>query len=266
MTPNLICFASSRESPSPSSQSAGNRIRSPRIGEFLKGRPTASRKKECFPGSSSYLPRYGRCAQASRKRFFAPAHQGSNHERRAHLANCGAADMSGRGLAAESLELIDASRSILVQIQPATVRGVCYQLFTHGVIASMQTSETQKVSRLLVRAREQGIIPWDWIVDETREPERISAWRDISDYGQTIVKSYRKDFWQRQDERVEVWSEKGTVRGVLAPVLDDFAVTVSVKHGFDSATSVNGVACQTADKERPLIVFYVGDWDRPMHV
>ena len=169
--------------------------------------------------------------------------------------------MSGRGLAAKSKELIELAHSILAEIEPATVRGVCYQLFTRGAIDSMKVGETQKVSRLLVYAREQGIIPWDWIVDETREPERISAWRDISDYGHAVVKSYRKDFWQQQDDRVEIWSEKGTVRGVLAPILDEFAVTFSVKHGFDSATSVNGVADQTADNERPLIVFYAGDWD-----
>jgi hypothetical protein len=169
--------------------------------------------------------------------------------------------MSGRGLAAKSKELIELAHSILAEIEPATVRGVCYQLFTRGAIDSMKVGETQKVSRLLVYAREQGIIPWFWIVDETREPERISSWRDISDFGQTVVKSYRKDFWQRQTERVEVWSEKGTVRGVLAPVLEAFAITFSVKHGFDSATSINGVADQTAESERPLIVFYVGDWD-----
>jgi hypothetical protein len=174
---------------------------------------------------------------------------------------CGERPMSGRGLAAKSKALIELSRSILEQIQPATVRGVCYQLFTRGAIGCMRTAETQKVSRLLVYAREQGIIPWDWIVDETREPERVAAWRDVSDYGQTVVKSYRKNFWQQQPERVEIWSEKGTVRGVLAPVLEEFAVTFSVKHGFDSATSVNGVAEQTAGSERPLLAFYVGDWD-----
>jgi hypothetical protein len=41
------------------------------------------------------------------------------------------------------------------------------------------------------------------------------------------------------------------VRGVLAPVLDRFAVPFSVKHGFDSATSVKQVADATEDLERP---------------
>jgi hypothetical protein len=169
--------------------------------------------------------------------------------------------MSGRGLALKSIELITVSYEILKEIQPASVRSVCYQLFNRKIISSMKTSETQKVSRLLVRARETGVIPWDWIVDETREPERIPAWSSLADYGETVLKAYRRDFWAHQLARVEVWSEKGTVRGVLAPVLDQFGVTFSVKHGFDSATSVHNIATDTNDNAIPLVALYVGDWD-----
>jgi hypothetical protein len=123
----------------------------------------------------------------------------------------------------------------------------------------MSVGETQKASRLLVYDCENGIVTWEWIVDETRAPERVAAWGDLSEYGQAVVRSYRKDFWRRQSERIEVWSEKGTVRGVLAPVLDEFAVTFSVKHG--SATSVRNSAVETEDSDRPLIALYVGDWD-----
>ena len=38
--------------------------------------------------------------------------------------------------------------------------------------------------------------------------------------------------------RVEVWSEKGTIRGVLKPVLDEYGVGFRVMHGFGSATEV----------------------------
>jgi hypothetical protein len=169
--------------------------------------------------------------------------------------------MTGRGLASKSIRLISASHEILEQIQPASVRSVCYQLFNRGLLSGMTTGETQKVSRLLVHARVTGVIPWQWIVDETRAPERVSAWSSLADYGETILRSYRKNFWQHQLDRVEVWSEKGTIRGVLAPVLDEFGVTFSVKHGFDSATSINNVAVETGESERPLIALYAGDWD-----
>ena len=82
----------------------------------------------------------------------------------------------------------------------------------------------QRVYRLLKEAREQGDIPWEWIVDETRALERTSTWDDPAEYARCVARSYRRDFWNQQPVRVEVWSEKGTVRGVLAPVLDHYAV------------------------------------------
>ena len=56
-----------------------------------------------------------------------------------------------------------------------------------------------------------------------------------------------------------VVSEKGTVRGLLAPVLDDFAVGFQVMHGFSSATIVHDIS--EDDDGRPLIILYVGDFD-----
>jgi hypothetical protein len=168
----------------------------------------------------------------------------------------------GRGMARKSLDLIDACESILAEIQPTTVRSVCYQLFTRGFIKSMSRNETAKVSRVLVIARENGLVPWDWIVDETREAERVSGWKGLGHYSETILRSYRRDFWELQPERIEVWSEKGTVRGVLSPILNRFAVTFRVLHGFGSATSVHEVALEKTEYlDRPLIVLYAGDFD-----
>ena len=80
----------------------------------------------------------------------------------------------GRGMAQPSLDLIEAMRDIAEAAQPITGRGVGYKLFTRGLIPSMARSEMERVYRLLLTAREQGIIPWEWIVDETREFERVA--------------------------------------------------------------------------------------------
>ena len=116
-----------------------------------------------------------------------------------------------------------------------------------------------RVYRLLKEAREQGIIPWEWIVDETRELERVSTWSDPAEYARSVARSYRRDFWDQQPVRVMVVSEKGTVRGLLRPVLDEFAVGFHVMHGFSSATIVHDIS-QDNDG-RPLIILYVGDFD-----
>ena len=117
----------------------------------------------------------------------------------------------------------------------------------------------QRVYRLLKEAREQGIIPWEWIVDETRAIERVSTWDDPAEYARCVARSYRRDFWNQQPHRVQVWSEKGTVRGVLAPVLDHYAVGFLPVHGFSSATTAHDIA--EDDDGRDLIVLYVGDFD-----
>jgi hypothetical protein len=120
-----------------------------------------------------------------------------------------------RGRAQRTLHLIEASYEILSDIQPASVRAVCYKLFTAKLIASMAKGETNKISRLLTRSRENNEIPWEWIVDETREAERAAAWANPESYARAIVNSYRRDYWALQKNPVEVWSEKGTVRGTL---------------------------------------------------
>jgi hypothetical protein len=162
-------------------------------------------------------------------------------------------------MAQRSRDLIEAMYATTAAIQPVTGRGVGYKLFTAGVIPSMERKEMQRVYRLLKEAREQGIIPWEWIVDETRELERVSTWADPAAYARCVARSYRRDFWHQQPRRVMVVSEKGTVRGLLRPVLDDFAVGFQVMHGFSSATIVHDIS--EDDDGRPLIILYVGDFD-----
>ena len=165
----------------------------------------------------------------------------------------------GRGMARRSLGLIEAMHAAAEAAQPITGRGVGYKLFALGRIPSMADPEMQRVYRLLKVAREQGTIPWPWIVDETRELEICSSWADPAAFVRTVSRAYRRDFWLRQPQRVLVVSEKGTVRGVLAPVLDQYGVGFRVMHGFSSATAVHDIA-QDCDG-RLLIVLYVGDYD-----
>lgn len=167
----------------------------------------------------------------------------------------------GRGKSRRSLDLIDAATTILEEIQPASVRAVCYRLFTLGLIDSMAKGETNKVSTQLTWARENGAIPWAWIVDETREAERISAWENPAAYVEAVKRSYRRDRWADQPDWIEVWSEKGTIRGTLAPVLENYGITFRVMHGYGSATAIHQAAQESCKSAKQLTILYVGDWD-----
>ena len=161
-----------------------------------------------------------------------------------------------RGRSKSTLALIAAMTRIGEETHPITGRGIGYKLFAARLIGGM--NEMNVVYRALKIAREESTIPWEWVIDETRELELISTWRNPSQCADGFF--YRRDLWQTQPHTVEVWSEKGTVRGVLWPVLSRLGVGFRVMHGFSSATSVWDVSNQGND-DRPLVALYIGDWD-----
>jgi hypothetical protein len=164
-----------------------------------------------------------------------------------------------RGRSPKSLKLIEAMYVAAEKAQPITGRGIGYKMFVAKLIPDMSRKSMRVIYRLLKDAREDSTIPWSWIVDETRQLEPTATWSNTAAFVRTMRNGYRRDFWDQQPHRVEVWSEKGTVRGVLAPVLDEYGVGFRVLHGFTSATEAYGVAQD--DDGRPLIALYCGDWD-----
>jgi hypothetical protein len=167
-----------------------------------------------------------------------------------------------RGRSKATVDLIATCREIIEQVQPITVRGVCYRLFVVGLIDSMAVKNTQKISRLLVQAREEGTIPWEWIVDDSRRMEGDEGrFTDLREYARVIQRSYRRDLWRYQPSRVVVISEKATVAGILRPVLDAYGVPFLAAHGFNSATKVYELAQEIKGDARTHIFLYVGDYD-----
>jgi hypothetical protein len=166
-----------------------------------------------------------------------------------------------RGKAKQTLRLITAAAEILEEIEPASVRAVCYRLFAAGLIPNMSRNVTNSVSRILTRAREEGSILWSHIVDESREAETANRWSNPTELIHACVRQYRKDYWQDQNYQIEVWSEKGTIRGTLGPVLEEYGVTFRVMHGYASATVVNDIAELSTSIDKPFVALYVGDWD-----
>src|SRR5262249_25881833 len=76
-----------------------------------------------------------------------------------------------------------------------------------------------------------------------------------------VMRSYRRGRWELQPHRVEVWSEKGTVRGTLAPVLARYGSAFRVMHGHGSATALHEAAEESQADGTPRIILYRGDWD-----
>jgi hypothetical protein len=172
-----------------------------------------------------------------------------------------AAPRRGRGKAQKSLDLVDAAYRILSEIQPASVRAVCYKLFNEKLIASMKKSETNRVGVQLTWARERGLIPWEWIVDGTRSIERQSSWDDPTHLLQSAVSQYRQDFWKQQDTLLILCSEKSTVAGTVKPITDRYGVGFLSLHGYSSATSAHDLARLSQHSAKDVVLLYIGDWD-----
>ena len=169
--------------------------------------------------------------------------------------------MAFRGVGKTTKTRLAACMEILEEIQPASVRAVCYVLFNRKLIPDMSKQSTGAISRLLTKAREDGDIPWEWIVDDTREIELPYTWSNANAIVKSAINTYRRDRWQNQPERVVVASEKATVAGTLRPVIHEYGLPWAVYHGFSSATAIKELANLTGESHKPLTILYVGDHD-----
>jgi hypothetical protein len=167
----------------------------------------------------------------------------------------------GRGRARATLELIEKMIEVAEPIQPCGVRALAYQLFNRKLIPSMGLKHTQKVSTLSVIAREEGTMPWGWIVDPTREQQGVPTWADPVEFAWTMQRAYRRNKWQDQPTHVSVWSEKATVEGTIRPVLERYEVPFQFLHGWSGATPVWDAARANLDRDQDTLILYIGDYD-----
>jgi hypothetical protein len=142
------------------------------------------------------------------------------------------------------------SFEIAETIQPCSVRALAYQLFNRKLIPSMALKHTRKMSSLCVIAREEGMMPWDWITDSTRAEQEVATWADPVAYARAVQRSYRRNKWVDQPTHVSVWSEKATVEGTIRTVLERYEVPFQILHGWSGATPVWDAASANSTANR----------------
>jgi hypothetical protein len=155
--------------------------------------------------------------------------------------------------------MLDAAIDVLRQHHPMTVRQAYYQLVSRQVIENNR-SQYQAVSNLLVEARKDETIPWDWIEDRLRRPRSVSMWSNLAAFGETVKRSYRRDVWESQPSYLEVWLEKDALSGIFEDVLAGYGVTLNVGRGYDGWSSICNAADRFADVDDPTILYF-GDFD-----
>jgi hypothetical protein len=184
-----------------------------------------------------------------------------------------------RGMSKDTLALIDYARTLLAANHPMTLRQLHYAIFSRNEIEyANDKASYSRLGRATTTARRayrdwelaEGSIPMpphgidpSWMVDESRQPETVSVWKDAHQYIEAVGWSYRRDNWQTQPNHVELWSEKATILGSIRPVAQKWGITTRVCHGYGSCGQEMDVGHLFEDigSDKEITVLYAGDHD-----
>jgi hypothetical protein len=152
---------------------------------------------------------------------------------------------------------------------PTSIRFLFYELVSRGVIPKDYRDENDKkrsrtpsqdVADAVKHLREATLIPWDWIVDETRTLHNPRYASSVYKYVEDLLPSARIDLWQGEPPPLilcESRSLAGVLRGIADAYLCPIAATNGQAGGFLHTTVGPLVRTGGASRE----VLYLGDLD-----
>jgi hypothetical protein len=144
---------------------------------------------------------------------------------------------------------------------PMTVRQVFYQMVSRGVIAKTEAQYKQTVCRLLTQLRRAGVLPYEWIADNTRLQRKPHSFQDLNDALEFTAQTYRRALWGEQGVYVEVWCEKDALSGILYGVTSKYDVPLMISRGFSSLSFLHSAGEFLSELEVPAYLYYFGDHD-----
>jgi hypothetical protein len=155
----------------------------------------------------------------------------------------------------------DAIYELVADEQPMTVRQVFYRLVSEGLIAKTEAEYKGTVGRLLTEMRLDGVLPLNWIADNTRWMRKPRTFDGKKDALLAAAKAYRRDVWTHVDAYVEVWLEKEALAGVIYDVTEEWDVRLMVTRGYPSLSFLHSSAATIAKADCPVYLYYLGDHD-----
>lgn len=166
-----------------------------------------------------------------------------------------------------SAELVDHARSICREYAASgydlTLRQLYYQFVARDLIPNNQRSY-KNLGSVINRARMSGMLDWSYIVDRTRNLEKLPYWEDAGDILRASAQSFKVDRWEHQDYRVEVWIEKDALTGVIEGICGEMDVPYFSCRGYTSQSELWRAARRQhgyAQEGKSGIVIHLGDHD-----
>ena len=192
----------------------------------------------------------------------------------------------GRKTKAETAAFNDAIWEICAINQPLSARQCYYRAVVAGLV-DKDTAGSRKNEQMIGHAlevmrergvaqydfdtpppmeepwvlRSMGIIPFEWITDNTRTRFQADLHDSKTDALADMARYYRRDLWRSQPQHVEVWSESDSIGGVLMDVTDEYGVALLPCRGQSSKRFIWDSAQSYQRLGKPVVCLYVGDFD-----
>lgn len=148
---------------------------------------------------------------------------------------------------------------------PQSVRHLFYRMTDPRLSCAVEKSDRgyRRVQSRCVKLRRCERIPYGWIADATRTGFFVNTFASGADFVRRMAGMYRADVWADASARCEVWVESRSIAGVILDTCQELAVSLYPSGGFASLSFLYDTAraINREDDGRPLIVFYIGDYD-----
>ncbi|UCD44901.1 MAG: hypothetical protein JSV27_12470 [Candidatus Bathyarchaeota archaeon] len=169
-------------------------------------------------------------------------------------------------------EIVEAALEVFKQYDSAlTLRQLYYRLVSKQMFPNTINSY-KRLSRIMVKAREQGDVPVNCLEDRSRrilgrgDTGYASAEEFLRKRIAGLKESYKEftmPMWDDQPNFVLVSLEKDALSRLVGDIANQYSVRTFPTRGYPSFTYVNRMATYIRNrlKDKPTVVLYFGDFD-----
>lgn len=174
---------------------------------------------------------------------------------------------TARKFNAKSLAIIAAANQIIAEYQAQgfdlTLRQLYYQFVARDLIENSQRSY-KRLGSVVSNARLAGLINWQAIVDRTRVLRALPHWSSPASILRSAAHGYRRDLWEDQPHRIEVWIEKDALLGVFQTVCEELDVPFFSCRGYTSQSAIWRAGQRLQNhlfQDQKPVILHFGDHD-----
>jgi hypothetical protein len=162
------------------------------------------------------------------------------------------------------IERADRREDLLALIKgmekPVTIRQIYYRATVEGIVPKTEAG-TQRVGRLVTEFREEDLIPWNDITDNTRRTILWTMHNSAAEFLRYSVNQFTLDPWRDAKVSIAIWIEKDALAGTLETVTLPLGVPLHVMRGSGGLSFIEKVAAKLNELGKPVVMYHLGDFD-----